>query len=728
MTDRVSAQEVLEHLLLESGLTPGGPVFPGDGLCYRVWLRDGEPVVFTGDEGEGGDPAMLHRLAWSSGCRCAIVVQQGRFGLIDTVSAPSDLVNPRVRYLDTSDVCSIMAAMEPGMMPGIVDVLVERMEAWRGRILRRALAERADWTEDELSLAVERPIIDLIVGDGSILPAGGQMHADFERAGVDLSLVPPGLRALAWDRHLFRRIRVNGGEFSLVGTGKEVQVPSRMLLSQFARWAGSESKDIDSILVPGCGAGRLLLYIAGWAKVGGIEIFAIDPDPRATLFSSRLLEREAAEGLSLTVRSGNPLVENNFFDGTPGQLIPADSRSRLRAVDWKTIFGGVQGFDRVLIGDPVFTMTRRPEVRRYLEEHYRSAGSGTNPALLLAEAGAGHLNPGGRVLALYSCSILRSDRATMLRRWLGPRTEVICDISLDRSEVALRIAQDPVEGPIVTESLVSGQNNRRAYPRSALEIDSWSFGNALAAERRRCLVTGCASLGEVVVGGVRPAQAFTCDPALMVEVDVRHRLLKADRRAARVIRPVIGLKDLVPYGTAMDAARFAISGNLPPRAARVARRMGIIVDVPLGNVPLPSGPRLLFEEGTRYPIFLYDHYGDALTSQGIAEVLPANLFLHGLLQSAMIGSILDNQCHSGVTARCLSRIPIRLPDPYDPRECGLGDRIASLVWDRITTKGKGESDRERRTSLESAIEDAIRDLYGLSVARDEREGHPISAP
>lgn len=718
MTNRVSAQEGLEHLFLEAGLTPGRPVLPGDGLCYRAWLRDGEPVVFTGDEGDGGDPAMLHRLAWSSGCRCAIVVEQGRFGLIDTVSAPSDLVHSRVRYLDTFHVHPFMAAMEPGTMPEIVDVLVERMEAWRGRFFRRALAERADWTEEELSLAVERPIIDFIVGDGSIPPPAGQMQADFERAGVDLSLVPPGLLALAWDRHLIRRLRVQGGESSLVGTAQEVPGPSRMLLSQFARWAGSESKEIDSILVPGCGAGRLLLHVAGWAVVGGIEIFAIDPDPRATLFCARLLGREAAGSLTFIVRSGNPLVENNFFDGAPGQLIPADSRSRLRAVDWETIFGGVKEFDRVLIGDPVLTMTRRPEVRRYLEEQYRSAGRGTNPALLLAEAGARHLNPGGRVLALYSCSILRSDRGTMLRRWLGPRTEVSCVFSLDRSEVALRIAQEPVEGPIVTESLVSGHNNRRAYPRTALQIDSWSFDNALTAERRRSLVTGCASLGEVVVGGVRPAQAFTCDPALLVDVEVRRRLMKADRRAAQVVRPVIGRKDLVPYGSAGDAPRFVIAGNLPPRAARVARRLGIIVDIPLSNVPPRSGPRLLYEDGTRYPIFLYDHYGEALTSQGIAEVLPANLYLHGLLQSAMIRSLLDNRCPGGVTSRCLSRLPIRLPDPYDPRENGLGDRIASLVWDRIMTKGGRESDRQRRKSLESAIEDAIRDLYGLSVDRD----------
>ncbi|KAF5043587.1 hypothetical protein DSECCO2_500700 [anaerobic digester metagenome] len=714
--DRSFVSEPLERLLLEAGLLPG-PVLSVDGCRYRAWLRDGETVVVA-DDGDTDDLVKLHRLAWSSGCRCALVSRQGRIGYIDTVSAPSNLTLPRLRELGAPRIRSILASMGPCSMPGVVDVLVERMERWRGSTLRRALAERADWTEGDLSLVIEMPILDLLVGNGWSLTPKGQMAADLERVGVDLSIVPPALLALAWDCHLSRRLRLLGGEPTLVGSAMESPGPSRALLSKFASWAGSESKNVRSVLVPICGAGRLLLSIAGWAQAGGMRVFAIDPDPRAALFATRMLSRVAGDALSLVVRSANPLVEEDLFDGVSGQLIPRDARSRLRAVDWETIFGGVREFDRVLVGDPVLTMTRRREVRRYLEERYRSGGSGTDPALLLTEAGARHLNPGGRVLALYTASVLRSSRASMLRRWLAPRTEVCRLSDLDQQgAVALRIAPDPVETPIVTGILSDDHLATRVYPRTALHVDGWSFRDTRAAEQRRHLVTGCASLGEVLIGGIRPAQPFACESALLVGGDVRQRLVKADRRSARVVRPVIGPEDLVRFGTARGATRFVIVGELPPRASRVGRSLGVSQELPPDAVPPPSGPRLLFADGAPRPVFLCDRQGEALTSPGIFELFPANLFLFGLLHSSLIGRLIDERCPGSVTARCLSRLPVRLPDPYDPPERKLGDRIASLVRARIGTKGTREQDRQRRTTLESAIEEAVEDLYGLSRDR-----------
>ena len=81
--DRSFVSEPLERLLLEAGLLPG-PVLSVDGCRYRAWLRDGETVVVA-DDGDTDDLVKLHRLAWSSGCRCALVSRQGRIGYIDTV-------------------------------------------------------------------------------------------------------------------------------------------------------------------------------------------------------------------------------------------------------------------------------------------------------------------------------------------------------------------------------------------------------------------------------------------------------------------------------------------------------------------------------------------------------------------------------------------------------------------------------------------------------------------
>ncbi len=723
-----SSSEPLECLLLEAGLVPGGLVHVGDGNGYRAWLRYSEPVVVVAEDDEAGDLAILHRLAWSSGCPCALVSHQGRIGYINTLLAPSGLVLPRLRNLDVSEIQTFLAHLEPCSTPGVVDVLVERMQVWRAGTFRRALSERTDWTEEELSLAIEKPIHDLLLGDSLSSPSAEKMDVEIKSAGVDLSLVPPELLALAWDRHLSRRLRVQGGASSLVGSTQELPVPTRPLLTQFAQWAVSESKGIQSVLIPACGAGRLLLHIAEWARANRIGIYAMDPDPRATLFATRLLERVAGDGLSLVIRSGNPLVDDDLFEGAPGQLIPGESRSRLRAVDWMTVFGGVREFDRVLVGDPVLSMTRRREVRRYLEERYRSAGSGTDPSLLLAEAGACHLRPGGRILALYASPILRSDRATSLRRWLAPRTEVSCVSTFGQGAVALRIAPDPVETSIVSGSMSGDPPEARVYPRTALQVDGWWFNDAMATERRRLVVTGCTPLGEVLVGGIRPVQPYACNPALLIEKEARRLIVGADRRASRLIRPVVGPDDLVSFGTARDSARFMITGVLPSRASRVARRLGIHLDVFPDKVPPLAGPRLLFKDGVRSPVFLCDHHGEALTSPGIAEVLPANLMLLGLLHSRLIRSLLEERCPRGVTTRCLHRLPIRLPDPYDPRERRLGDQIVSLVRARIRAKTRGEPVIQRHLVLESAIEVAIEDLYGLSADRDQERENSTSAP
>ena len=117
------------------------------------------------------------------------------------------------------------------------------------------------------------------------------------------------------------------------------------------------------------------------------------------------------------------------------------------------------------------------------------------------------------------------------------------------------------------------------------------------------------------------------------------------------------------------------------------------------------------------PVFLFDRSGGALTAPGIAEVVPGNLFLLGLLHSALVGAFLDERCPGGVTNRCLSRLPVRLPDPYDSRESSLYRRIVSLVRARIGPVTGGERDQHRCRAMESGIEEAVEHLYHPSPVR-----------
>lgn len=709
------ALDGLDLLLSGAGLEPGPSSSVVDGVRCVPLVKDGEPVALAIVEGGCTDPGIIRRLAWSSGCPAALVSRCDGIEWVPTASSPVEGPAPLARTLGLERLPSCLTGLAPSPVPGVVRTLVELMDGWRARFFRRALAERTDWTEEALSLAVEAPIVDLLLGGGETVPAHGRMQAELDRAGFVLPLVPPGLLALAWDRHLCRGVRLRGGESTIVTIRDCGPGPDRAVLSRFARWAGECPGGVRRVLVPACGAGRLLLLIGEWAAAHGVHLYGIDPDPRAVLFASRLLDRVLGGRAAWAVRAASPLVDLDFDENPINRLVPADARVRLRATDWETLFGGVRLFDRVLIGDPVFTMTRRPEVRRYLEERYATAGPGADPALLLAEAGARHLAEAGRVFALYRATALRAGRAAPLRRWLAPRAEASM-ASSDSEYIAVRATPHPIRGPIEAGSLGSSPIPR-SYPRSALNIDGWTIRDPAAAALRDRLEAGSAPLGEALLGGIGPAAPVEIDPDSLVGADDRRRMLRADRRAARVLFPVVGPEDVVPYSTAEDAARFLLVGPLPTRARRIARELGVVRRV--APLPFPSaGPRLLFVEGAGAPAFLCDRGGRALARPGIGELRPASSYLVGLLHSAPIAGLLATRCPGGITSRCLSRLPVRLPDPYDPREQAVRDRVTSLVRERLaenraTTPGSAI----RRRELESAIDLAVRELYFPSPGR-----------
>jgi hypothetical protein len=86
----------------------------------------------------------------------------------------------------------------------------------------------------------------------------------------------------------------------------------------------------------------------------------------------------------------------------------------------------------------------------------------------------------------------------------------------------------------------------------------------------------------------------------------------------------------------------------------------------------------------------------------------------GLLHAAPMAALIAARCPEGLAARCLSRLPVRLPDPYDGRERRLGDEIAALARRRmaLTDDGTPEADAGRR-NLEAAIDRAVERLYGI---------------
>jgi hypothetical protein len=171
---------------------------------------------------------------------------------------------------------------------------------------------------------------------------------------------------------------------------------------------------------------------------------------------------------------------------------------------------------------------------------------------------------------------------------------------------------------------------------------------------------------------------------------------------------------VVRFGSVRTADRFVIAAPLPPRARRAALELGL-VPPETALLPPPSGPRLLFAEGAPAPAFLCDRFGRAVPGPGVGTIAPADPFLTGLLHAAPVAVLIAERCPGGLSARCLARLPVRLPDPYDECERRAGDEIAALARERTALGGREEPGAEpRRRAIEARLDRAVERLYGIS--------------
>lgn len=686
------------------GLAQGPVMGPFGGQSVEVWLYQGEPAVAVLVEGDRDDLEGLHRIAWSLGCGVALAPGRTHAVLIRTDGPPGPPAVPREPGPGHIDPV-------PAAVPGVVRCLARLAERWRERLLRHSLADPRDWTEPALNRAVEAPIVGLLLGDPGRDDAAARMRAELDTAGIVLDAVPPGLLALAWDLHLARGVRLTGADASIAARPPPDRAgPDRLVLRRFAAWACEGLRTSGRILVPVCGAGRLLLACGALAVARSLHLYALDPDPRAVLFAEKVVGRAFGD-IDCTVRAAHPLVGVDLYRDPLARLIPADAQARLNPVDWRALFGGVDRFDRVLIADPAVPLSRRTAVRRYVEGAYATAGTATGPALLLVEAGARRLETAGRVLALFRTGAWRSPYAALVRRWLAPRVDAF---AVSSGYCAVSAAAEPLPTPIVVGLLDEGGGEER-YPRHALDAATWTVTDPARAALVARLKEGATPLGDLLLGGVRASGAGAPDPRLILDAGGRRHLLRADRRAGTVIRPVVTPADVVRYGSVRRVPRFLIAGPLPPGAQRAARELG--VEPPHTDpFPPPAGPRLLFAEGSAAHAYLFDPRGRAVPSPGVGTIGPADLLLVGLLHSSPVAILVAEYCAGGLSARSLARLPVRLPDPYDDRERRLGEEIAALVGKRMDLADRRDPGAEDgRGDLEGRIDRAVRELYGTAL-------------
>jgi hypothetical protein len=602
------------------------------------------------------------------------------------------------------------------MVPPVVEALAGMADSWRKRFLRLSRIEEPDLDEERLRMWVEQPIGLLLLAEGPETEHFRRMREELDTNGILLPLVPADLVAQAWDLHLMQIVRLEGGEATIRTRPGPTRVgPRRAVLRRFSRWIANESGEVDRMLIMAPGSGRLVLMCAEWAAVREIALFGIDPDPRAAFFASRLIEREFGDRMTCSIGVGNPLVERDLYDDPIARLIPPDARARLVAADWDSLFPGDLKFDRVVIGDPSISVTLRKPVRRYLEGRYVTHRDGIDPALLMVEAGIRRLSPRGSVMALYRASSVRAGHARRFRQWLRPRVDASFVVPSPPGEeyLALRISADSSTEVIVSGTMNWQSTTRRSYPRSALRCDDWTVTDPISANLRRNFETSSAPLGDILLGGVTGSDYTRVDPSWVIDADTCRNVLHADIGLKRYLRPLILPADVSRFGTVATATRFIVDGMLPRTVRRRFRRLRI--DLIGDSAPLrpPAGPGLLFAEGVETPAFLCDRTGSAVAGPGIGRISPADLFLFGLLHSNTVKMMLYERCPGGLTARCLARLRIRLPDLFDARDRDIHDRIVQLTRMRLAVRDDLSNEHTLRAlDLEQTLDSIVLELFG----------------
>mgnify|MGYP000932517594 FL=1 len=595
----------------------------------------------------------------------------------------------------------------------MVDTLVGLIGTWRERNLRQCLSTTSDWSELALNLAVEAPIVDSLLRGVRTT----RMERDLTHHGLVPEAVPLALLTFAWERHLESRVRLQGADAAIVKPSHSVRpVQDRLALRTFVGMAMKDLEGDRAILVPSCGAGYLLLLAMAQSTSRGIQLFGIDQDPRAVLFAERLLERERVAGQYVRVMAAHPLVESDLYNDPLALLIPRDARERLQAADWSTLFDGIDRFDRVLIGYPFVSLTLRQAVRRHVQDKYADAGQGTDPSFLLLMSSVRRLKAGGRIYALFPKTAFRAGTDIQFRRWLGARTEILVNVPSSRGTDFCLVCAScaPLKAPIRIGKYDGISPVLSTYPRQALDPDSWTVSDPAQVVAHRLFEECGAPLGDILLGGIRIQAPALLDPSLLLSRCELEHLLRADSRIARVVRPFVTRDAIVPFGSVRTISRFVLAGRMPPRARKRALDRGIASE-PLLDLPPPAGPRLLFAEGGSIPAFLWDREGCAVPGRGIGVIAPGDLYLAGLLQAEPFASFIQTRCNTGLSPRCLARLPVLLPDPYEERERCLGIEIASLASRRIALTGSPDLDAiVRQNELEDAITKAISRLYGLS--------------
>ncbi|HUY31290.1 MAG TPA: TaqI-like C-terminal specificity domain-containing protein, partial [Pirellulales bacterium] len=286
----------------------------------------------------------------------------------------------------------------------------------------------------------------------------------------------------------------------------------------------------------------------------------------------------ALPDLGDNIKCGNSLIGPDFYNGRQMSLLDEEERYRINIFDWKAEFPGVfkgkeGGFDAVIGNPPYIRMEEFKEFKDYLRERYRCHDERTDLYVYFIEREHELLRRGGRFGMIVSNKFLRANYGQKVRELLASAGNIdrIVDLAglpvfrgATVRTIVLLTTKGGDKGPLVysppvgLETFLGVESGARTLdsavdlaafdvPPNQLSSDGWNFGRADAAKLLAKLRRAGASLVETVGGKICMGIKSGLTDAFVVSRKQRNAIVKANPKAAEVLRPFLQGRDIRPY-------------------------------------------------------------------------------------------------------------------------------------------------------------------------------------
>ena len=457
----------------------------------------------------------------------------------------------------------------------------------------------------------------------------------------------------------------------------------------------------------------------------------------------RLFHQRVLPDLDINIQCGNSLVGPDFYEG---QLDLDDETSqRINAFDWQAAFPQVfkaGGFDSVIGNPPYVRQESLGDLKNYFQMHYAAFDGVADLYAYFMEKGVSLLKSGGLFSIIVSSSFMRANYGQPLRKALKKNAAVVKLVDFGGLPVFANAKDTYVCIPLLKKGtqpkrievaqVDSLENldldkyvaaNCYTIPSSRFNEDAWSLKSDKESAVFAKITRVGKPLGEYVNKKLFYGIKTGLNEAFVIDTQTRNRLVKTDRRGAKLIKPLLGGQDIRRYRTE-DNGRFlivlpngwtrknsglagatekqawtwfknsysALSEHLSPYADALRKRQDqgeFWWELrPCDYYDYLESPKLIFPDICKAPRFTLDLSGRYLANTAyclgtddryLLGILNSRLFWFAISHISIPFGIRAGEYRYRLIYQYMEKVPIREPDLTDRNDRAIHADMVKLV-------------------------------------------------